>query len=127
MSTDLFKLNGEYSTKPLTGNPSGEPNLVAPILEQMSLQNKAIGDLCLDADGQVAVPLGTVVNANVVIVKTVGGKVTLRATSADGALQAIPIDPFGVIISASVPFTALTVERVAGVETIVNYFLGEQS
>jgi hypothetical protein len=125
--TALFKLSGDYTTRPTSGSPSGSPAIASPILEQLALKNQTTGTICLDADGPVAVPLGALTNVHTFVIKTIGGKVTFRATSADGVQQAIPIDSFAAIISQSEPYTALEVERVAGVQTIVNFFLGERA
>lgn len=123
----LFKLQGDYSTKPLSGSPSGDPAVASPILEQVSLSNQSIGTISLDADGPVTLPLGALTQVNVIALKSVGGRVTLRYTSADGTDQAFPVDSFIAHITQSAALTAITVERVTGIQTIVNFFLGERS
>lgn len=123
----LFTLQGDYSTKPLSGSPSGDPAVASPIKEPVSLSNQSIGTISLDADGPVTLPLGALTQVNVVMLKTVGGRVTLRYTSSEGVDQAFPVDSFIAHITQSEALTALTVERVPGVQTIVTYFLGERS
>jgi hypothetical protein len=124
---DTFKLSGSYSTQPLSGSPSADPEVTAPIEELITLKNKAISLYELTADAVQVVGLCGLTNAHVVIVKTVGGKVKLRLTSADGTTQSVPVDSFFCVISQSVPFTALDLTRVSGVTTTVKVFLGERA
>ena len=51
----------------------------------------------------------------------------LRITSADGTSQSVPVDPYCVILSASVGITALDVTRVAATPTIVTVLIGKKS
>jgi hypothetical protein len=124
---DSFKLLGSYETAPL-GNPlSFAPFVVAQISEGRSLKAKQLSDLSLEADAPLAVPFGGVVNAHVVLIKAVGGKVRARITSADGALAPVPFDTYLILMSESVPITAIDLTRVAGTVTSVRVFLGEKS
>lgn len=125
--SDTFKLRGEYSTHPLTGDVSGELVLSSLISESLALSNKAVGHYDLTTDAVQAVDLGGLTAVNVIVLKTRGGKVKARLTSSDGATQAIPVDDFALILSQSVNYTALDLTRVAGVETIVDVFLGQAS
>ena len=59
------------------------------------------------------------------IIKAPDGKVKVALTSTDGTAQTIPVDGFAVIISRKVPFTAITAQREAGVETHLRVFLGQ--
>ncbi len=86
-----------------------------------------IAEYELDDDAVQTVAFGPLDNAHVVLIKTVGGKVRARLTSADGSQQSIPVDSFMVIVSESVPFTALDLTRVAGVTTTVKVLLGEKA
>ena len=124
---DTFRLHGDYVTLPLSGSPSGDPEISSPIDESITLKNKAIGLYELTTDAVTAVGLCGLAGAHVVIVKTVGGKAKLRLTSADGAVQSVPVDSFFGVISQSVPFTALDLTRVTGVTTTVKVFLGERA
>lgn len=124
---DTFKLSGDYLTQPLSGSPSGDPEVTSPIEEQVTLKNKAIGLYELTADAVQAVGLCGLANVHVLVVKTVGGKVKLRLTSADGTTQSVPVDSFFCAISQTVPFTALDLTRVSGVTTTVKVFLGERA
>jgi len=124
---DSFKLLGSYEVNPL-GNPlSFAPQVVAQISESKTLKVKQVVDITLGVDTPVVVPFGGVVNANVVILKAIGGKVSAGVTSADGAAQAVPFDSYWILMSDSVPVTALALTRTAGVITTVRVFLGEKS
>lgn len=123
---DIFRLNGNYSTCP-AGSPDGQPSLDAPIDELMTLIRKQLSDYELTGDAPVDVDFGGLANAHVVIVKSVGGKVRVRLTSADGSQQAISVDSFAVIMSQSVPYTAIDLTRPPAVGITVTVFLGERA
>lgn len=125
--SDSFKLTGSYEVTP-QGNPlSFAPGIAAAINEAKTLAAKEICELALNADAPVAVPFGGVVNANVVILKSTGGKVKARVTSADGAQQSVPFDTYFILMSESVPITAIDLTRVAGTVTTVRVFLAEKA
>jgi hypothetical protein len=124
---DAFKLLGSYETSPL-GNPlSFAPNIIAQISESKTVKAKQIEDVTLDVDTPIAVPFGGVINAHIIILKATGGKVKARVTSADGAVQAIPFDTYWILMSESVPITAIDLTRVAGTLTTVRVFLAEKA
>ena len=122
---DTFHLTGTWSTQPFTGTPSGAVSLDTPFDEYMTLIAKAVGTYTLIADAVQAVSFDGLSQVHVVAIKTFGGKVTVRLTSADGTTQSVPVDSFAVLMSYAVPFTAIDVARVAGVSTVVNVFLGQ--
>jgi len=124
---DVFKLNGSFTAQPAAGLPSGEFNISTPINESVALKRKATVELELASDGPQSVDLGALAGINVLQIRSVGGKVLLRATSADGSAQAIPVDPYLSLITLSVPLTALTLERVPGTLTSAKIFLGERA
>lgn len=93
----------------------------------MMLATEQYSQITLTADAPVVLPLGGLADANVLIVKAVGGKVTVRITSSDGSQQAVPVDSFLALISASTPMTAVDVARSPGVQTVVKYFLGQKA
>jgi hypothetical protein len=125
--SDTFKLQGEYSAGPYSGGESGLIALSSLIDESMTLANKAVGYYDLTSDSVQTVSFGGLASASVIVIKATGGKVKARLTSADGTTQAIPIDGFMVLMSRSVPYTALDLTRVAGTETLINVFLGQAS
>lgn len=122
--SDLFKLSGDYTTS-CGCNTSGVPQVAAPISETLALAKKTTSRETLTTDSPVAVSLNGLTSAHVVVIKTIGGKVRVRLTSSDGATQAIPVDSFCVLISQSVPVTAIDLTRVTGRSTTVEVFLGE--
>lgn len=126
--SDKYTLAGTWGTTPSSGPllASGAPAFSAPISESLVLIEKQYVEFDLTADAVQTVPFGGVVNANVVEIFC-DRKVKARLTSADGALQVIPVDGVQIIISKTVPFTALDLQRVAGQETRVKVFLGQKS
>lgn len=123
---DAFKLIGGYSVTPLGSALSFAPLMEATINEPKSIKAKQVSEQVLAADAPVAVDFGGVVNAHVVILKATG-KVRARVTSADGAAQSIPFDTYLILMSDSVPVTAVDLTRVAGAETTVRVFLAEKA
>ena len=95
--------------------------------ERMTLDHSLATSFELDGDAPVSIPFGALTEVNVIYVRTVGGKVRLRATSADGTAQAFPVDPYCVILSASVGITALDVTRVPATPTVVTILIGKKS
>lgn len=126
--SDKFQINGSWGTTPQTGAllSSGAPSLTAPINESVTLAQKNFDDYDLIADAIQAVAFGGVVSANVVEISC-DRKIKARFTSADGATQTIPVDGHLSLISKTVPFTAIDLQRVAGQETRVKIFLGQKS
>lgn len=126
---NTFRLTGSYVTVPIPGPLSAAPALDAPICETVQLQAMGILEYLLDSDSPVSVPIAStgVDNVNVLIVKSVGGKVRVRITSADGATQAIPVDSLLILTDYSVPITAIDLTRAAGVQVSVRLFLGEKA
>jgi hypothetical protein len=92
----------------------------------VQLETRTQVELTLTSDAAVAVSIPGASNINVVVIRTVGGKVKARISSSDGATQAVPVDPYMSLITESVNITALDVTRVAGQETNVQIFLGER-
>lgn len=124
---DVFRLDGSYQTQPTSGNLSGNPEVDALISERVGLRNKAIAVYQLTADAPVSVSLAGMAGVNVLMLKTVGGKVRVRFTSADGVQQAIPVDSFLALINLSVPITAIDLTRQPATATTVQVFLGERT
>jgi len=122
---DAFKLLGSYETSPLGQPLSFAPALIAQISESKTLKAAHPDTLLLTTDSPVSVAFGGVTNANVVILKAVGGKVVATVDSAAGAAQAVPFDTYWILMSEAAPLTAITLTRTAGIETTVRVFLGE--
>lgn len=125
--SDIFAITGSYSATPASGTPSADPIITAALDERLMLATEQYSQLTLTSDSPVALPLGGLSAINALIVKCVGGKVRVRITSADGSQQAVPVDTFLALMSASVPMTAVDVTRTPGVQTIVRYFLGQKA
>jgi len=124
--SDVFSLQGSWATSPASGCPSGKPSLGAPLAEQMVLAAKHLDDIELAADIPFFVSFGGVASANVVVIKS-SRKVKVALTSADGAAQVVPVDGLFMLLALTVPITAITLTRLAGVDTVVEVFLGEHA
>ena len=123
--SDNFTLAGSWSASPAFGSPSGIASFCTPLEESLSLTAKDYDTIPLLADAAVPVSFGGgVTNATVVILKATGGKVRARLTSTDGAVQAIPFDDLLILISRTVPITAIDLTRTTGVSTTVDVFIG---
>lgn len=126
--SDNFALQGFWRAEPATVGTvaSGCPSLNAPIYETLLLAQKQYTDITLGADSAEAVAFGDVTSAHVVIMKA-SGKVTARLTSSEGTTQIVPFDSFLILLSETVPYTAVDLQRVAGQSTTVKVFLGEKT
>jgi hypothetical protein len=124
---DSFKLLGSYETTPLGQPLSFAPGVIAQINEGKTLKVSHTDTVTLDTDSPVSVSFGGVVNANIVILKAIGGKVRARITSSEGSAQAVPFDTYWILMSDTSPVTAFDLTRVAGTLTTVRVFLGEKS
>lgn len=125
--SDAFKLLGSYEFTPLTQPSSFAQSTTAPVSESVTVSAKMSTDVTLTTDSPTVVPFGGVTNAHIVILKSTGGKVRARVTSADGSAQAIPFDTYWILMSDSVPITAIDLTRVAGTETTVRVFLATKA
>lgn len=124
MTTQTFKLDGSVALSPTIGTTSGIPGVAIPLLESLQLAQFAQQAFVLDADPAQSVSLGTMTEANVLVVFA-NGKVRVRVTSTDGSTQAIPVDGLLILIAQSVGLTAVDLTRVSGTETEVNVLLGQ--
>ncbi len=125
---DQFVLSGGYTTTPLSGVPSFAPVITTPIDETAQLDLKKIDEIELNVDTAVPISFGGLTDANIVILKAVGGgSVKVRITSADGTQQAIPFDTFFILMSMTNPITAIDLTRTPATPTTVLVFLGEES
>ena len=123
----LFSLQGTYTAAPSSGSPSADPLITAPINEGMTLANEVVSQMTLSTDGPIALPFCGLDAVNLLVFKCVGGKITVRLTSADGSAQAFPVDSFLVLTSASTDITAIELERNPATTTVVRYFLGQKA
>lgn len=107
-STLVFQ--GDITATP-TQSQSAQSLLPAELYAIIPLAKKSYGEFILTDSTVTAVPLGGLTEVHVLCVQTNAGKVRLRITTADGATQAIPVDPVYVQITSSVPITALDITR----------------
>jgi hypothetical protein len=124
----LFQLAGSYtagSALPIAS--SGDPDIPALIDERVLLDKKHYDEVILTSDSFVSVGLGGLTNVHVLVLKVVANKVKLRLTSTLGSQQIIPVEEFLVQISLTVPYTAIDLQRDAGVVTRAQIFLGEKA
>lgn len=127
--SDLFKIVGSWGTTPQSGSllNSGAASELAPVNEAVLLSLKnGQNDYTLIVDTPVDVEFGGVAEANVVVIFC-NRKIRVRLTSADGSLQSIPVDDMLMLISRTVPFTAIDMTRVLAQETQVKVFVGQKS
>jgi hypothetical protein len=123
---DVFNLAGTWTTTPASGSPSGAVSLATPIEETETLVAKHYDEVALTVDSPVSVSFGGgVANAHVIILKAIGGKVSARLTSTDGATQSVPVDSLLILLADTVPVTAIDLTRVTGQATTVQVFLGQ--
>ena len=119
-----FSLVGSYQVEPSASFPSGSSLIATRLDERTLLDLFSRKDYTLTGDAPVSVDLDSMAQLEVVIVRC-SRKVTVTLSSADGAAQVIPADPLAIIISKTVPFTAVSLTRVAGNETTVQVFIGQ--
>jgi hypothetical protein len=124
---DGFSLQGAYTTTLLSGNASGLANITTPIFEQLTLAEKSLSQYDLTTNTPVTVPFGGLTGAHVVVITVTSGQLTATLTSTAGASQVIPVDTLAILISQTTPYTALTLTRASGIETIVEVFLGQSA
>lgn len=130
MPTSLFSLLGRWSACPQTGGllASGSITDSSPISEQVTIDMKNEGGYTLVGDGPVVVDFGGVVDANVVmIVADRPISIILTCPSiASGAPQTITGDSIR-LISRSIAYTAISIQRQPATLTNVTVFLGEKA
>lgn len=125
--SDKFTVQGSYSVGPQTGGGSGFPSSAVPILESVSLDKSSFQTYILDADSVQVVSLGGLDQAEVLSIKTVGGRARVRITTLQGSTQSIPVDSFLMLLSESDPITAIDLLREVGLEVEVRVFLGQKA
>lgn len=125
MSSTL-RASGQITDQPISGIGSGQPTTTIPLDEVVALSDSSMTSAYnLLVDTPVNVDFGTLEGANAIFIKTIGGRVVVRLTSADGTTQSIPVDSILFLICVSSPITAIDMTRVAGQDTRVNVALGQ--
>ncbi len=115
---------------------SSNPTWLADVLEALPCSARKEEEYTLTVDGDVVVSFGSLASAALLVVKVapnVGippspgfpngvpaapNPVVVKLTGPAG-LAPIVVDPFIYLVSASVPYTAMTIARQAGVQTTV--------
>lgn len=123
----LFALTGSYTATPGSGYPSGDPLVTASLDERMGLVNEIVSQAILTSDAPYSLPMGGLSTVNLVVVKALGGPITLKLTSSAGVQQAIIVDSFFTLFSNSADITAIEVVRAPATQTVVKYFLGKKA
>jgi hypothetical protein len=116
---------------------SMNPSWFADVLEQLPCSARKEEEYTLIADGDTVVPFSSLTSASVIIIKVMPNvgispspgfpigmpampnPITVKLTSAVGIAQALAIDGFMMLLSQGVPYTALTIARAIGVQTVV--------
>lgn len=126
--SDTFIFQGSARLDPALSLPlsSGCPSVRVPFDETIEVENPHTTQVNLLADAAEPVDFGPVTNAHIVIL-TSDKKFRARLTSAEGVDQAIPIDGVFVLISETVPITAIDLTRLPATDTKVKVFLGEKT
>jgi hypothetical protein len=121
--SSVFRLLGSYTADP-AGSSSLQSAVGTPLDVTADLAAKHVDEIELDSDATVGVAFGGLDSAEIVILEAIGSKVVARLTSADGAVQSIPVDPLLILISKGAPITAIDLTRKAGEASTVGVFLG---
>lgn len=114
------------------------PQWLSDVLEQMACSARKEDEYVLTANGDTAISFGSLPNgANVIVLKVTPNiglppspanpdgvpaqpnPIVVKLTSAAGSTQAIAVDGFMILFSASVPYTALSIARATGIQTTV--------
>ena len=134
------QLSGRFRYMPPapTTDGSSNPTWIDDVLETLACSSRKEDEYTLTADGDTVIDLSSFpggvnlikvkVTPNVGIPPSPGfpngvpaapNPVVVKLTSSAGVAQAIPIDGFMYLQSAGVPYTAMTIARTAGVQTVV--------
>lgn len=131
---DVLQLSGSLVATPGSAPPSSAVLGfdVGPIDEKMYLAHKSGDTVTLSSDSPFSIPFAGLTHVNVLYIKSVGGKVRVRVTSADGSQQSLPVSSLVILFAdtnggADPTITAIDVTRVAGQQTDITYLIGEQA
>lgn len=125
--SDLFKLRGSITTDPAHGDTVADEFLAIRLEETCGLAFKQSNKYLLSSDSLKALDLSEFGASGVNVVVVVSdGHCTLTLTSAAAeTAQIVPVDDLAIVISRTVPFTAIGLTRFTGVATNVKVFLGQ--
>jgi hypothetical protein len=136
--TVQFSGRVKYTPPATTLDSSSNPTWLSDVLEQLACSARKEDEYTLTIDGDTAISLSALPNGvNMSIIKVTPNiglppspanpdgvpaqpnPVTVKLTSAAGSAQGIAIDGFMVLLSQSVPYTAMSIARPTGVQTTV--------
>jgi hypothetical protein len=118
-----LSITGSIESAPQTGYPAGPASVSVSVEERQYSSVPVTAQYTLAADAQVSVALGPLSAANALHVRPVGGEVLVRITTSHGTLQVIPVDSLLILSSRTTNITAITLQRPAGVEVVVDVLL----
>lgn len=126
-----------YSAPVPNVDSSSNPAWLSDVGEHLVCSGRKEEEYVLTADGDTAVSFGSLAGANLVVVKVAPmlgippspgfpngvpaapNPVVVKLTGGAGAAQAITVDGFLFLLSAGVSYTAMSIARAAGVQTVV--------
>lgn len=126
MLADVFTLSGRIKIvpNPASTDASFRPAVSTDVYEQMPVALHHEDEYDLTADGVQAVSLGGLSSVSMIAIKP-SGKVKVILTNADNAAQVVTVDQFMVIMCQGTPYTAISLQRAAGIETNVRLALAQ--
>lgn len=125
--SDQLKIAGVITVTPQTGSllSSGAESTQAPLNVQMSLAQKEGTIYDLVSDAAKTVDLGGCTSVHAVTIFT-NRPIVVALTSSLG-VALVPVDDSMILISKTVPFTAITLTRTPATETLVRVFIGQKT
>ncbi len=134
------QLSGRIRYTPLIPNAdwSASSSWLSDVLESLPCSARKEEELVLTADGDVPISFGALPGANLIVVKAVSSvgippspgypngvpaapnPLTVKLTWPGFAAQAVSVDGFMCLFSAGTAYTAMSVARAPGVQTVVH-------
>ncbi len=125
--SDTLLLTGQLAINPPRSCAAdSDLSTIVNLSESMTLAAKQTVSFVIPSDAAFPIDLTATPNVNMLFIDA-SAKVMLTITTADGAVQTLPVDPMMLWFSSSVPITALSVTRVAATDTTVHLILGDKS
>lgn len=135
----IAQLSGriKYAPPTPTSDWSSNPMWLTDVLESLPCSVRKEEEYTLVADDEKTINFGSLSSVNLIVVKVapnVGvppspgfpngvvaapNPIVVRLTSTAGIAQAVAVDGFLFLLSAGVPYTAMSISRSAGVQTTV--------
>lgn len=127
MAQATLQLSGSYSLQPPSYPPSSAQQIGSPIQQTNYVKYWAALNVDLTTDGPIAIPFppGMTLCHMLNFAVQGGSPIEMFLTSADGTLQAIPVDPQAILYMNNLPVTAISVQRTTGVLTTLTYLIAQ--